>query len=57
MRTRAVFPDWSAEFTAKFLPSLLDRSEVIETFEVAGFVRGIGDWRPINGTFSVEAIG
>lgn len=57
MRTRPAFADWSVEFTARFLPTLLDRSEVIETFGIAGFFRGIGDWRPINGTFAVEVIG
>lgn len=56
MRTRPRFDDWSVEFTAKFLPSLLDRSEVVETFQIAGFVKGIGDWRPVNGTYEVTVM-
>jgi hypothetical protein len=57
MRTRPCFSDWSVEFCADYLPSLLDRAEVIETFEIAGFFRGLGDWRPVNGTYAVEVIG
>lgn len=57
MRTRALFRDWSVEFTARFLPSLLDRSEVVETFRIAGFVKGLGDWRPVNGTYDAKEIG
>lgn len=57
MRTRPAFADWSVEFTARFLPTLLDRVEVVDTFKVAGFFRGIGDWRPVNGTYAVEVIG
>ena len=54
MRTRPCFPDWSLRFTARYLPSVLDREEVFDLFRVAGFMRGLGDWRPINGTFEVE---
>jgi hypothetical protein len=54
MRTRPRFDDWSLTFTAHFLPTLLDRDEVIRIYQTAGFVRGIGDWRPQNGSFEVE---
>jgi hypothetical protein len=57
MRTRPKFDDWSVEFTANYLPSLLDKSFVFETWQTAGFVRGIGDWRPVNGTYEVTFIG
>ena len=56
MRTRPVFDDWSVEFTALYLPTLLDRGEVRELYEIAGFMKGMGDWRPQNGTFQVEVI-
>lgn len=56
MRTRPVFSDWSVDFTAHFLPTLLDRDEVVETYAVAGFLKGLGDWRPQNGTYSVKVI-
>lgn len=56
MRTRPCFHDWSTEFTAHYFPSLFDREEVRELYVVAGFMKGLGDWRPVNGNFSVEVI-
>lgn len=56
MRTRPRFDDWSVSFTAHYLPTLLDRDEVIRIYQTAGFVRGIGDWRPQNGTYEVEVL-
>jgi hypothetical protein len=56
MRTRPCFPDWSLRFVARYLPSVLDRDEVIELYRVAGFLKGLGDWRPLNGTFEVEVL-
>ncbi|MHC2624000.1 hypothetical protein ACVIW2_006032 [Bradyrhizobium huanghuaihaiense] len=56
MRTRPCFNDWSTEFTALYFPSIFDREEIHELFVVAGFMKGLGDWRPINGNFSVEII-
>ena len=56
MRTRPRFDDWSLRFTAHFLPTLLDRDEVIRIYQTAGFVRGIGDWRPQNVTYEVELL-
>jgi hypothetical protein len=56
MRTRPCFDEWSAEFTATYLPTLLNRDEVVETFAIAGFIKALGDWRPQNGTFSIEEV-
>lgn len=56
VRTRPCFDDWSVEFTASYLPTLLNRDEVIETFAIAGFTKALGDWRPQNGTFSVTVV-
>ncbi|WP_035703309.1 hypothetical protein [Bradyrhizobium genomosp. I (2014)] len=56
MRTRPCFHDWSVIFTAHFLPSFWNREDVIEMYRLAGFSKGLGDWRPTNGTFSVEEI-
>lgn len=53
IRTRPRFPRWSANVSASFLPSLLNRSEVIEYFHIAGAL-GIGDWRPRYGKFIVH---
>ena len=56
MRTRPRFNAWSADVVATFLPTMLDRTEVIEIFQIAGFQEGLGDWRPKYGRFSVELI-
>jgi hypothetical protein len=55
MRTRPRFPGWSANVTASYLPTLLDRAEVLEFFRIAGSL-GIGDWRPRYGKFIVEEL-
>jgi hypothetical protein len=55
-RTRPCFSNWSATFTAWFLPSLLSEREISELFAVAGFMKGFGDWRPKFGTFLVEVV-
>jgi hypothetical protein len=57
MRTRPLFADWSVEFVAHYLPSLIDRNEVVELYRIAGFTQGLGDWRPVNGTFEVAVTG
>ncbi|WP_027569967.1 hypothetical protein [Bradyrhizobium sp. URHA0013] len=56
MRTRPRFAVWSAEFTASYLPSLLDREEVVAFFKIAGALVGVGDWRPKFGKFTVEEV-
>ncbi|WP_249209523.1 hypothetical protein [Bradyrhizobium manausense] len=54
-RTRPCFPDWSAEIRATFLPSMINRSEIIEYFKLSG-PYGLGDYRPEFGRFLVEEI-
>jgi hypothetical protein len=56
MRTRPAFDNWSVEFDAHYFPSLLSREEVSELYTIAGFMKGIGDWRPQHGNFSVVII-
>lgn len=56
MRTRPRFSKWSAKVEASFLPTLLDRSEVVAIFQIAGFREGLGDWRPKYGRFSVKLL-
>jgi hypothetical protein len=56
MRTRPRFPTWSADMTATYLPSLLDREEAVEFFRISGALVGVGDWRPKFGKFTVEEI-
>jgi hypothetical protein len=56
MRTRPSFKDWYAEFDVSYLPSIIDRAHVVQALEQAGVRRGLGDWRPRNGTFEVKQI-
>jgi hypothetical protein len=54
-RTRPCFPQWSAEVTATFLSSMINRAEVIDFYRLAG-PHGLGDHRPEFGRFFVEEI-
>lgn len=56
MRTRPRFNNWHVTIKVVFIPSLLNRSEVREFFEIAGFREGLGNWRPKFGKFSVKEI-
>jgi hypothetical protein len=56
MRTRPRFPKWHIDVNAQFLPSLLNRDDVVEFLEIAGFREGLGDWRPKFGRFKVELL-
>jgi hypothetical protein len=54
VRTRPRFARWSANVSASFLPSLLNRSEVLEYFRIAGAL-GIGDsTHPCENSFYVQ---
>lgn len=54
IRTRARFEAWAVEFDVFFLPTLLNRADVLDTFMTAGFTKGVGDWRPTFGTYLAE---
>lgn len=54
IRTRARFDNWAVEFDVLFLPTLLNRTEVVDIFMTAGFSKGVGDWRPTFGTYLAE---
>jgi hypothetical protein len=54
-RTRPCFPQWSARVSATFLPSMINRAEVVEFFKLAG-PYGLGDYRPEFGRFLVDEI-
>ena len=56
MRTRPCFKDWSADFAVSYLPTVIDREHVVQSLAQAGIRRGLGDWRPQNGTFEVKLI-
>jgi hypothetical protein len=53
MRCRPIFSPWSLKFTIKYLPDLLNESQVVEAVKVAGQIIGLGDYRPKYGRFVV----
>jgi hypothetical protein len=55
VRTRPCFPEWSADVRATFLPSMINRAEIIEFFRISG-PYGVGDYRPEFGRFLVEEV-
>ncbi|HZQ14066.1 MAG TPA: hypothetical protein VFB31_14775 [Pseudolabrys sp.] len=56
IRTRAHFAAWRVDALVSFVPTLLDRAEILDIFAIAGSQEGIGDWRPKYGRFTVESI-
>ena len=50
-----MFSDWSAVVHASFLPSMLDREDIVGFFQTAG-VYGLGDYTPEFGRFRVEDV-
>jgi hypothetical protein len=46
MRTRPIFPEWSATFSAVIDEGVIEVSQVREALVAAGRLVGIGDWRP-----------
>lgn len=53
VRTRAMFPAWSATIVVNYDPKVLNESDVREIVNTAGEC-GLCDWRPKFGRFSVE---
>ena len=53
VRTRAMFPAWSATIVVNYDPKILNESDVREIVNTAGEC-GLCDWRPKFGRFSVE---
>lgn len=55
MRTRPLIPaGWTAKVTVRYNPQVIEESTLRQAFEVAGLERGIGDWRPKYGRFTVS---
>jgi len=54
MRSRPEFKDWKCEFILEIADEALDYRVVKEILEMAGKYKGVGDFRPEYGRFSVE---
>jgi hypothetical protein len=57
MRTRPIFEEWAANVEVMYNPDLVDKAEVIQWMEVAGYEVGLMDWRPKYGRFNSEVLG
>lgn len=56
MRTRPIFPSWSAEFTIHYMPDLINKEDIIEFVNKSGKMIGLSDWRPKYGRFEIESL-
>jgi len=55
MRTRPLIPaGWTAEVEVKYDSGLIEEPAIRQALEVAGLERGLGDWRPKYGRFTVS---
>ena len=55
MRARPIFFEWSLGFTVNYRPDVLNREDVLRFLVDAGQHKGLGDYRPRYGQFSVAA--
>jgi hypothetical protein len=49
VRTRAIFPEWACAVDVGYVSSLLKQTQVVNLFNAAGLIVGLGDWRPQKG--------
>lgn len=55
MRCRPIFRTWSLTATLSYIPSIINREQVIDLMTCAGIQCGLGDYRPKHGRFTVDA--
>ena len=56
IRTRPIIHDWQTEVELHFLPTLLNKRDVIEILRLTGEQIAIGDWRPKFGRFEASEV-
>jgi len=55
-RVRPIFDQWSLTVDMEYEPDVITREELIRAINDAGSLIGLGDWRPLYGTFNVEIV-
>lgn len=50
VRTRAILPEWACYMSLSFTSPILKETNVVQLLANAGFMRGVGDWRPEKGS-------
>jgi len=53
LRTRPIFPDWKLTFEVAYMPDQIDERDLDQAMETAGYIIGLGDYRPEFGRFEV----
>lgn len=53
-RTRPIFKQWEVHISVGFIASVIDKGQLLQCYEAAGTLCGLGDWRPRFGRFSVQ---
>lgn len=56
MRCRPIFKDWSIKFRVSVLHETVSESMLQGWLENAGMLKGLGDWRPRNGRYSLVSL-
>lgn len=54
LRTRPIIDDWSIVVEIEFAEDIISEAELWRALEVAGREKGIGDWRPKYGRFTLK---
>lgn len=55
MRTRPRFDQWALEFELMIIEDIVSQSDIEDHLKKAGFLKGLGDFRPKFGRFVVQA--
>ena len=53
IRTRPIFRSWSMKFAVSFLPTVINKKDLVDLVKVAGQMVGLGDFVPRFGRFEV----
>jgi len=56
IRSRPMFTDWKVTFTVVYDENVVNASDLDRFVEIAGRLKGLGDWRPKHGRFEVEKV-
>lgn len=49
VRTRPIFPEWACSVTVRYMRDVLSERTIVNLLGAAGYIVGIGDWRPQKG--------
>lgn len=50
VRTRCIVPEWATKITVSFMQPIIKATTVANLLAAAGYIQGIGDWRPQKGS-------